>query len=235
MISVIIPAYNAVETITKCLDALRHQTYTDVEVIVVDDGSKDATVEIVRAYARKWNRVHLIEKANGGAPSARNRGLKESTGELVLFCDADVVHKPDALQKLAHALEKHPDASFAYSSFQFGWKEFALFPFDVQRLKQMPYIHTNSLVRRADLPPGGWDESLKRFQDWDLFLTMAEEGKIGILVSEVLFQVISTRGTMSRWMPSFVFKLPWQIIGWKPKTIRKYDEGMAIIKKKHNL
>lgn len=235
MISVIIPAYNAASTIKQCLDALCIQTYRDFEIVVVDDGSKDNTAEIVYMFIKKLPEVRLVQKENGGAPSARNRGLKDSTGELVLFCDADVVHSPDALQKLAGALEKNPDASFAYSSFRFGWKEFKLFPFDRERLKKMPYIHTNSLVRRGDLPHGGWDESLKKFQDWDLFLTMSEAGKSGVWVSEVLFQVISTHGTMSSWMPSFMYRLPWNRIGWKPKTIRTYEDGMAIIKHKHNL
>ncbi len=235
MISVIIPAYNASATIEQCLEALRAQTYQEFEVVIVDDGSKDNTAAVVEEIAKDWPRVRLIKKTNGGAPSARNRGLEESTGVLVLFCDADVVHAPHALERLAKALADNPDASFAYSSFNFGWKEFKLFPFDRARLKRMPYIHTNSLVRRSDLPKEGWDESLNKFQDWDLFLTMSDAGKSGVWVPEVLFQVISTRGTMSSWMPAFAYKLPWNLIGWKPKSIRKYEEARAIIKKKHSL
>lgn len=235
MISVIIPAYNAAATIKKCLDALRLQTYTDIEVVVIDDGSKDETAAIVENETKKWSSLKLVRQENGGAPKARNRGLKESTGELVLFCDADVVHASHALQKLFDALVRNPGASFAYSSFRFGWKTFKLFPFDYDRLKTMPYIHTNSLVRRAHMPPGGWDESLKKFQDWDLFLTMAEAGKTGVWVSEVLFTVVSTRGTMSSWMPSFVYKIPWRFFGWRPKVVRSYEDGLVIIKKKHNL
>lgn len=235
MISVIIPAFNAAKTIRQCLSALRVQIYQDFEVVVVDDGSKDETAAIVESVAHEWQKLRLVKKENGGAPSARNRGLGESIGDFVLFCDADIVHPAHALQRLFDALARHPEASFAYSSFKFGWKVFKLFPFDFERLRTMPYVHANSLVRRADLPPGGWDETLKRFQDWDLFLTMAEQGKKGIWVPEVLFYVINTKGTMSSWVPSFAFKLPWHWIGWKPRAIIKYEAALAVIKQKHNL
>ncbi len=99
----------------------------------------------------------------------------------------------------------------------------------------MPYISSNALVRRSSVPPLGWDESLKKFQDWDFFLTMAEQGKQGIWVNELLFTVLNTQGTMSTWVPSFAYKLPWHWIGWQPQPIRAYNEAMAIIRQKHNI
>ena len=80
----------------------------------------------------------------------------------------------------------------------------------------------------------GWDESLKKFQDWDLWLTMLEQNHKGKWISEVLFTA-QTGGTMSNWLPSFIYKIPWDKIGWKPKTVKKYEEAKEIIRKKHGL
>lgn len=123
------------------------------------------------------------------------------------------------------ALREHPEVSYVYSAFRFGWKTFRSFPFDPDRLRRMPYIHTTSLIRRVHFPE--FDESLKRFQDWDLWLTMLAHGHVGIHIPEVLFTVRSG-GTMSRWFPSFALKLP-----WKPSWVRAYEDAAAIIRKKH--
>ena len=163
---------------------------------------------------------------------------------MVLFCDADVVLRKDCLEKMVRALEAHPEASYAYSSFKFGWKTFKLWPFDAPRLRKMPYIHTTSLIRCTALfkdspligqrtvlePSDPFDESITRLQDWDLWLTMLEQGHTGVWIPEVLYQVVSTKGTMSSWLPSFMYKLP-----WKTKAVRKYEAAVRIIKQKHNL
>jgi hypothetical protein len=126
------------------------------------------------------------------------------------------------------ALERDPGAAFAYSSFKWGWKKFKLWPFDYEKLRQMPYIHTTSLIRRQAFP--GFDESLKKFQDWDLFLTMAEKGGRGIFIGEVLFKV-KKGGTMSQWLPSFVYSWPWL----KLKSKDKYEAWKKIVQAKHGI
>lgn len=232
MISIIIPAYNAAQTIEKCLASIFAQTYQNFEVIVVDDGSTDDTRKILANFSRKST---VICQENRGAPAARNRGwmtvLQSSGGrssEYVLFCDADIVLRRDCLEKMVRALEEHPEASYAYSSFRFGWKKFGLWPFDAARLRQMPYIHTTSLIRVGHLI--SWDESVKRLQDWDLWLTMLEHGHTGVWIPETLFQVVNAKGTMSRWLPSSMYRLP-----WKSLAAQKYNEAVARIKAKHDL
>src|SRR5690606_8889630 len=140
--------------------------------------------------------VTLVRQENKGAPSARNVGFAHSRGDYVIYWDADVVGVPDMLETMLTALQKHARASFAYSSFYFGKKKMNGQPFDKEALRQRNYIHSTTLIRRVDVIQ--WDESLKRFQDWDFFLSLAEQEKQGVWVDEALFTV-DTGGTMSTW------------------------------------
>lgn len=88
-ISVIIPVYNAEATLNKCVDSVLKQQFADFEVILVDDGSKDGSLQICEEYARKDNRVTVIHQENGGVSSARNRGLEIAKGKWVTFVDSD--------------------------------------------------------------------------------------------------------------------------------------------------
>lgn len=229
-ISVIIPCYNHASSIGKCLDGIFGQTHSDLEVIVVDDGSTDDLASALKPYIGK---IQLIRQENRGGPSARNRGFKESTGELVIFCDADILWKKDAFAKMVAALAQHPEVAYAYGSFKFGWKTFSLWPFDATRLKQRNYIHTGSLIRRGRFP--GFDETLKRFQDWDLWLTMLERGDIGVWVPEVLCRVIIKGAGISSWLPKIAYSLPWAKLGWRPKRVADYERAAEVIRMKHRL
>ncbi len=229
-ISVIIPTYEHGDTIETCLLSLLDQTFRDFEIIVVNDGSTDNTVEVLKKYK---DRVKIINQENRGAPSARNRGFRESVGQFVIFSDADVKAKPEMLAKMFQALEKNPEASYAYSSFNWGWKAFNLHEFDIEALKKMNYITATTLIRREHFP--GWDESFKKFQDWDLWLQMLEQGHAGVWVPEFLFTVKPRRTGISSWLPGFMYKIPWEKIGWAPKAIEKYNAALKIIKEKHHL
>lgn len=89
LFSVIVPAYNSAAFISKCIESVLEQTCSDFELIVVDDGSKDATLDICDAYAKRNSKIKVIHKENGGHTSARNEGLKASSGEYILFLDSD--------------------------------------------------------------------------------------------------------------------------------------------------
>ena len=108
-------------------------------------------------------------------------------------------------EKMHRALAEHQEASYAYSSFKFGFKTFTCGAFSAERLRQMPYITTTSLIRAKDFP--GFDGSLKKFQDWDVWLTMLAQNKTGIWMPEVLFSVVPRKSGMSSWLPSFVHKM----------------------------
>ena len=88
-ISIIVPVYNAGSTLDKCVQSLLDQTYNDIQIILVNDGSKDNSPEICRRYAAKDDRITVIDKPNGGVSTARNTGLDAAAGEFVMFCDSD--------------------------------------------------------------------------------------------------------------------------------------------------
>jgi len=225
MISIIIPVYNQADKIGACLDSILEQSFKDYEIIIVNDGSTDNIGEVLSEYSEKA-KLQTVNQANRGANSARNKGYNISSGEYLLFCDADIVLRNDMLEKMINII-KNTDYSYAYSSHKFGFKKFPLWEFDEERLKKMPYIHTTSLIKRKDFP--GFDLSVKRLQDWDLWLTMLENGKRGKWIPEYLFEV-ADGGTMSSWIPSFFYKLfPFL------SSVKKYKKSVEIIKKKHNI
>lgn len=228
-ISAIIPVWNQADKIGECLASLLGQTHDNWEAIVVNDGSVDAIDTVMAEWKEKFpeGRLHYVTQPHQNGNVARNNGAGRAKGEYLIFCDADLVLKPEAFTVMLEALDTHPEASFAYSSFMYGHKLFRLFSYDEQRLRQMPYIHATSLIRREHFP--GFDNNLRRFQDWDLWLTMLEQGHTGIWIDTPLFTV-KPAGTISAWIPRVTYKLlPFL------KTVKKYNEAMAIIRAKHKL
>ena len=140
IVSVIIPCYNAQDNLAQCIDSILGQTLEQIQIICVDDGSSDATLEILQDYQARDPRVLVIRQQNAGAGAARNRGLEQATGEYLSFLDADDFFEPDMLEKAVAAAEK--------------WQaEFVVFRSDryypaKDRYEDMPWA-----VRNSDLPP----------------------------------------------------------------------------------
>lgn len=107
MISVIVPAYNAGKTLYKCLDSVIGQTYKDLEIIIVDDGSTDNTAEIMKGYAKQYSNIRCIHQENAGVSRARNIGIENSVGEYLYFIDADDHIEDDTFKLLIDADKRH--------------------------------------------------------------------------------------------------------------------------------
>ena len=232
MISIIVPVYNQAKKIGATLQSIANQTLADWELIVVNDGSTDNLEAEFNSFISEFsgaNSFFFLNQENRGAPAARNAGLSQAHGEYLFFCDADAVLAPTALESLQSALLFDQNAAFAYSSFKWGKHLFKVGPFDFDRLRREPYIHTMSLIRRSSFPVGGWDEKLKRFQDWDLWLTISNSGGYGVFVDQILFTV-SPGGHISSWMPSFSYR-------WLPflPAVKKYQAAKKIIYTKHQI
>jgi hypothetical protein len=109
LVSVIVPAYNAAATLDETLRSVRSQTHRELEILVVDDGSSDATLEIARRHAEQDPRLRIISQKNAGVAAARNRGIAESKGELVAPVDADDLWSPDKIERQLQALREGGD------------------------------------------------------------------------------------------------------------------------------
>ncbi len=116
LISVVIPAYNAETTLRAAVESAAAQTYSPLEIVIVDDGSSDGTLALARELAAKDDRIRVVHQANGGLSNARNRGTREAAGALVGYLDSDDLIYPDMYEKLYEgyctAIRRWPDGRF---------------------------------------------------------------------------------------------------------------------------
>jgi len=119
LISVIIPCYNAERTLEKCLNSVIQQSYDNLEIILIDDGSKDNSSKIYQDFKLKDERINIFVQSNSGVSKARNNGLKEATGEYICFVDSDDWVEPDYCSELYRLLtEENADISIIEASYE---------------------------------------------------------------------------------------------------------------------
>ena len=126
MVSVIMPVYNANQYLQGAIDSVLAQTYTDFELILVDDGSTDGSGNLCDHYGETDNRVKVIHQKNGGICNARNRGLREAEGKYIAFCDHDDLYVKVCLEKAVAAAEQNHAALTKYTYISERWKQGAL-------------------------------------------------------------------------------------------------------------
>lgn len=136
MVSIILPVFNAERFLSQCLDSILRQTYQDWELIAVDDGSKDGSMEMLKSYEKRDHRIHIISKKNEGVSIARNVALEHAHGDYIYFVDSDDVVMPEALMILVKEMESSK-ATFVKSDF---------LPIDEQG-KQV-FINKKQVIRR---------------------------------------------------------------------------------------
>lgn len=107
LVSIILPVYNAQSHIARCLQSIRRQTYPNMEIIVVNDGSKDVSLPVCEMYARVDKRILLIDKANSGVSATRNLAIEMATGKYLQFVDSDDYLDPDATRKMVEKAEEY--------------------------------------------------------------------------------------------------------------------------------
>jgi len=183
IISIIIPAYNAEKTIQETIKSVLNQTFSDFELIIINDGSQDSTLEIVSTFQDP--RLKVYSYSNAGLSATRNRGIFLAKGEYISFIDADDLWTVDKLESQFKALQENPKAAVAYSwtahideSSQFlrsGPQ--AAFNDDVYAklfLEDFIGNGSNPLIRaQAFDEVGNFDESLLAVEDWDMWLRLA--------------------------------------------------------------
>ncbi|MBU2504126.1 MAG: glycosyltransferase [Nanoarchaeota archaeon] len=198
-ISVVIAAYNTEKYIQECLDSILNQSIRNIEIIVIDDCSKDATPDIVEQKSKEDSRIRLIKlKQNLGRAGALNQGIKKAKGKYIAFLDADDLMEENRLKKQSLFLENNPEISLVYSNFiQFGdgrddkfieAVKFKRDPYEIMKesfeetlpkdtapsriLDPNDYIPGGSVMMRKSLFEKGiqLDPTLKNSEDYDLWL-----------------------------------------------------------------
>lgn len=185
VVSVVIPAHNAEPFIGAAVDSVLGQTFRDLELIVVDDGSTDGTAARLQAYADA--RLSCVRQDNQGVSRARNRGMAESRGRFVAFLDADDVWQPAKLDRQLQALDRRQQCRACYTTAVLT--DARLQPFGEQRTVEGSVTLRNLLIYGNLVPAGAssvlctrgaldeagaFDASLSLCADWDLWLRMAE-------------------------------------------------------------
>lgn len=203
LISVIIPTYNSEKTIIKTVNSVLQQSYTNFEIIVINDGSSDRTLELLQTI--QDSRIKIFSYPNGGVSTARNRGIVKATGEYISFLDADDRWTKDKLELQWQTLQQHPQAALAYSWVYFeselepSYAETSSYftgnVYPELLIKNFLHTGSNPLIRRNIIDRIGlFDPELKTCEDWEFFLRIAAQKEF-ILVPKV--QVIYCQSTTS--------------------------------------
>ncbi len=182
-ISVIIPVYNTATLLERCLDSLLQQTFSDYEVILINDGSTDGSLHILEKYTTKNNKFKLINQANAGQSAARNRGLEKARGEYVFFLDSDDYLPREALEifiKTANLSQADvvvsdeilpAEKENIYHVYKFAWK---LYDFPLSELVKHPKIASsacNKLYKASVIKEKRFIEGIY-FEDWPFITTL---------------------------------------------------------------
>jgi glycosyltransferase involved in cell wall biosynthesis len=190
LISIIVLCHNYERFLAQAIDSALAQTYPNCEVVVMDDGSTDDSVEVASRYG---DAVRLLTQPNQGLERAANRAVSEAAGELFAFLSADDYFEPAYVETLYEGLRRAPDASYSYCRARmFGSRTGLIkgFPFSPYLLIKLGnFVNGSALtVRRDYLDLGGYDPALSDFalEDWDLWLRMVEHGRRGTFVPEPL-------------------------------------------------
>lgn len=136
-ISIIVPAFNIEAYLPRCLESILAQTYEDLEIIVVNDGSKDGTGNVIDCYAAKDSRIKAVHKENGGVTSARLRGIAESTGAWVAFVDGDDYIEPEMFGRLLENAEVY-GADISHCGYRMVFPDRIDWYYNTGKLTQQP-------------------------------------------------------------------------------------------------
>ena len=159
-ISVIVPIYNSENYLKECIESILHQTYSNLEIILVDDGSFDHSLDICNQYSQMDSRIKIVYKENGGLSSARNAGLEVATGEYVMFCDADDFYLPTSCEILEREItSKNADYAIGnyincnedsslWNSPVFDMEKYPSFPLNIHDYQKSFYIMSSSVCNK---------------------------------------------------------------------------------------
>lgn len=189
LVSVIIPAYNIEKHISQAIESVIGQSYKNIEIIMVNDGSTDGTEKIIQHYAKKDGRIIILNQSNGGVSAARNYGFRIAKGEYFCILDADDIMMPEKIKSQIDFLEQNPSADLTYSKvYYFFDGTYDIYRHDLatvsgdavykQLLKYGNFIYTGTVCFKRSVFDsfGGFDARLRSAEEFDYWLFLADKG-----------------------------------------------------------
>lgn len=201
-VSIVLPTYNRAKLLPRAVESCLTQTFRELEVIIVDDGSTDETASTARRIAEGDSRVRFLSKPNAGLPSALNTGFFEATGDFFTWTSDDNRYHPVAISAMVGELERHPECSLVYTDFQLV-DEKGVVRQKVQNRppEDLPGINVVGpcfLYRRSAADEaGGYDLELKYVEDWDYWLRIALVSPIRHLPG-IYYDFLDHEGSLTR-------------------------------------
>ena len=193
VVSVLMSCYNGEKWIGDAIESVLNQTFRDFEFIIIDDGSKDKSLEIMKDYSAKDSRIRIIEKENTGLPDSLNVGIKEAKGDWIARIDTDDLCEPQRLEKQFDLTTSDPELVLIGSAYheideEGRVQKLQLYPENHPELKKNLlhkkrfFAHSSAfykteIVRKA----GGYRPRIKKSEDYDLWLRLAETGKLACI------------------------------------------------------
>lgn len=229
--SVIIPTYNRAKYVRRAIQSVLNQTFTDYEIIVVDDGSTDRTKQVVASFG---NQVRYIYQKNRGPSHARNTGIRAARGEYIAFLDSDDRFLPDKLMKNKMFLEQRPDCRFLYSWYydirgkrkkldRSGGQMADINQFRYHLYKRSFTVRTSTVVihRSCFERAGLFNPKYRYSQDWDMWLRLAAH-YMGYCQHSalVLYRRHERKTIPSRWRHKKIRKTAKKLFRWDRRTLR---------------
>ena len=202
LVTVVTPAYNVAKYIGEAVDSVLRQTFRDFEYLVIDDGSEDNSVDIIKAHSGDDPRFRLVAGEHRGLSAARNAGIREARGEYIAFLDGDDRWHPKFLERQLQLIQSlPPDIGGVFSRSRLllengtlvflQWQRAGRYDFDDFLVGGNPARNGSSMLLRtscfADV--GGFDEKLKCLEDLDMWLRIAENSKTPVLWASKYFLV----------------------------------------------
>lgn len=187
LVSVVITTYNYAQYLSNAIESVLKQTHSNLEILIVDDGSTDDTRMIVGKFDGK---LSYFFKENGGISSARNFGVAHARGTYIVFLDSDdKLHENYITETLQILREQDASVGFSYTQQQYFEASSQVTEFgeyDVERLKNSNCIPSACLVRGEVARKYQYDETIYLLEDWNFYLTLAENGVSGVLLNKPL-------------------------------------------------
>lgn len=192
LVSVIIPYFNCEKYIAETIESVEKQTYTNVEIIVVNDGSSKPSTAYIEDLIQDKSYIQYFYQENKGLSSARNVGGKAAKGEFLLFLDADDKIAPRYLQEAIVKILSQPNCKLVYSKAEYFGKQTGSWDLPQYTtfadLLRNNMIYCTALHRKSDFTKlGGFDENLSAYEDWDYWIRLLQDGGQVIRIDEVLF------------------------------------------------